>query len=146
MTQGGKYTLQEILLEQKRRLPTYWSAKDVTTRIVELASSSTDGLVTYGDLWKSFNPAIPWEGHKTLRVVANALGKAIYYCVTNRLPIVTVLVVRGQTRRLSTEAITNIYQECKELGVDVGLSDVDFVQAEIRKAMDLLVTDLPDDK
>jgi hypothetical protein len=76
--------------------------------------------------------------------VAQGLFDVIGYCVRNRLPIITVLVVRGTTRRLSPEAVKNIYEECRELGVDTGPIPEAFVNDQIRKAKALSLSELRD--
>jgi hypothetical protein len=119
--------------------------REVAAKIVELAARSDDGLVTYGDIWKAFCPNIPWEGHKTLRIVANSLGKVIYYCVTNQLPILTVLVVRGGNRKLSSKAIENISRECRELGVNVRPDPKAFVENQIQLSRTFIIDQLPSD-
>jgi len=90
--EGGKFNLAELLLEQNRRRPSPFGVREVATKILELAHGSADGFVTYGDIWKAFRPNESWEGHKNLRIVADSLYRVIHYCVTNQLPIITVLV------------------------------------------------------
>jgi hypothetical protein len=141
--EGGKYSLSEILLEMKRRKPSAFGVREVAAKILELASASPDGLVTYGELWAAFRPDIPWSGHKTLRIVADSLGRVIHYCVTNGLPIVTVLVVQASNRRLSSDAIKNISTECRELGVPVGPDPKAFVDDQVRLARAILPQQLP---
>src|SRR5215212_2682712 len=68
-TDGGKYSLAEILLEKLRRKPSAFGTYEVAGKIVELANKSDDGLCTYGQIWSEFRPNTPWEGHKTLSVV-----------------------------------------------------------------------------
>jgi hypothetical protein len=144
--EGGKYSLSEILLEKKRRNPSPFGVREVAGKIIELGGASDDGLVTYGDIWNAFRPNSPWEGHKTLRIVANTLGRVIYYCVTNRLPILTVLVVRSNNRRLSSQAIENICRECRELGVDVGPDPMAFVENQIELSRNFVIDQLPPDE
>src|ERR1700675_1560273 len=100
-TQGGKYSLSEILLEQRRRSPSPFGTREVAAKILELARQSNDGFLTYGELWRSFRPDSPWSGHGTQQIVAQSLFRVIGYCVRHQLPIITVLVVRGTSRRLS---------------------------------------------
>jgi hypothetical protein len=142
-TEGGKYSLSEILLEKRRRKPSAFGVREVAAKIIELAAKSEDGLTTYGDIWNAFRPGVPWEGHKTLRIVADSLYRVIHYCVTNQLPILTVLVVRGSNRRLTSEAISNIFNECKELGIDVGTNPKAFVDEQIRLSRTLVIDRLP---
>ncbi len=106
-TKGGRFSLSEILLEKKRRKPSPFGVREVAAKIIELAALSNDGLVTYGDIWNAFRPNVPWEAHKTLRIVSDSLSRVIYYCVINRLPILTVLVVRSSNRKLSSKAVEN---------------------------------------
>ena len=89
------------------------------------------------------SPNTPWEGHKNLRIVADSLFRVIRYCVMHQLPILTVLVVRGSNRRLSAQAIENIYQECRELGVDVGPDPKAFVDSQIKLSREVIVAQLP---
>src|ERR1700686_3429055 len=96
-TEGGKYTLSEILLEQRRRSPSPFGTREIAAKILELARQSNDGFLTYGELWQSFRPDSPWLGNGTQRIVAHSLSRVIGYCVRHKLPIITVLVVRGAT-------------------------------------------------
>jgi hypothetical protein len=117
---GGPYPLSEALLEQRRRIPTPVPIGDIFNRILELSSGSTDGLLTYGELWESCFPSKPWRGNQPRTIIAKMLSRVIGYCVDRHLPIVTTLVVRKSPRRLDPSAVQNIYAECKEFGLDVG--------------------------
>jgi len=143
-TQGGTYSLSEVLLEKNRRRPNPFGVREVAAKIVELARLSDDGFVTYGDIWKAFRPDVPWEGHKTLRIVADSLCSVIHYCVTNRLPVLTVLVVRGSNRSLSKQAVENIFRVSRELGLDVGLDPKAFVDGQIELSRAVVIDRLPD--
>jgi hypothetical protein len=143
--EGGPFTLREILLEQLRRKPSAFGVVETAKKIIEFAGQSKDGLVTYGDLWKAFRPGVQWKANYSRRVVADALYRVIYYCVRTKLPILTVLVVKGNTRTLSEQAIQHIYDECKVLGVDVGLNPREFVERESVRAHGLVGSNLPDD-
>jgi hypothetical protein len=144
-TEGGKYNLREILLEQRRRSPSPFGTREVAAKILELAGNSNDGFVTYGELWRAFRPDSPWLGHGTQQIVARSLFRMIGYCVRHQLPIITVLVVRGASRRLSAEVVQNIYEKCKELGVETGPDRDAFVSDQIKKAKTLALHDLPDE-
>jgi hypothetical protein len=143
--EGGPFTLRDVLLEQLRRKPSAFGVVETARKIIELAAQSRDGFVAYGDLWKAFCPGVQWKANYSRRVVADALYRVIYYCVRNKLPILTVLVVKGDTRSLSEQAIHNIYDECKVLGVDVGLNPLEFVERESVCARGLVGTNLSDD-
>ena len=144
-TEGGKYSLSEVLLEKKRRKPSLFSVRDVAAKIVEGAGLSNDGFVTYLEIWKAFRPNVPWEGHKSLRVMSDTLDRVIYYCVKNHLPILTVLVVRTDNRMLSSQAVEGIFKSCRELGVDVGFDPKQFVDNQIELSRTFLPDTLPDD-
>jgi len=119
---------------------------DPARTVRKLASASDDGLLTYGDIWNAFRPNSPWEGNKTQRILSNVLDRVIYYCVTNGLPILTVLVVRANNRKLSNEAIKNICSECRELGIDVGPDPMAFVNREIELSRNFCIARLPSDE
>ena len=143
-TEGGIYSLSEILLEKKRRRPCEFGVREVAAKIIELAAASEDGLVAYSDIWSAFRTD-PWTGHKSLTIISDALDRVIHYCVINRLPILTVLVVQKHARTLSGQAIENIYEACKDLGVDAGLDPTTFVKREIERSRSVLLHNLPND-
>jgi hypothetical protein len=142
-SEGGIYTLSEVLLEKKRRRPSPFGVREVAAKIVELAAQSHDGLLTYGDIWHAFRPNVPWEGNYSQKIVADCLNRVIHYCVTNRLPILTVLVVRSNNRRLTLDAIENIVLECKELGIETGLDSSAFIQEQIALSRNVVAENLP---
>jgi hypothetical protein len=90
MIGGGIFPLKDIKLEKLRRKPSAFGIRETAAKIVELLAKSDDGFLTYGDIWKHFRPNTPWEGHKTLRIVADCLGRVVHCCVGNGLPILTV--------------------------------------------------------
>ncbi|MCS3764971.1 hypothetical protein [Bradyrhizobium centrosematis] len=145
-TIGGKYSLREILLEKLRRNPNPFGTREVAEKIIELSHESQDGLCTYGQIWSAFRPETPWEGNSTQSVIASSLGRVVHYCVTNNLPIITTLVVQTATRKLSEKAIENIYNDCRELGVNVGISPQLFVDEQAKAARQLVLNDLPHPK
>lgn len=120
VTEGGTYPLGEALLEQRRRVPTPVPIATVFDHILALSAQSPDGLLTYGDLWKVCFPGKPWVGNAPRAIVAKLLYRVIGYCVDKGTPIITTLVVRKSPRRLDPSAVKNIYEECREFGVDVG--------------------------
>ena len=71
--EGGPFTLREILLEQLKRKPSAFGVVETARKIIELATQSKDGLVTYGDLWKVFCPGAPWKANYSRRVVERPL-------------------------------------------------------------------------
>ena len=141
-TEGGRYSLPEVLLERRRRLPSVQGPREVAARIIALAKTSPDGFTTYGDLWKSFNPGIPWKGNYTQNLVAKSLGRVIHYCVSNNLPILTVLV-RRNNKKLSNKAVENICNECRELGIQIETDHLAFVEQQARLARDVVLGNLP---
>lgn len=137
LKEGGKYQLSEVLVELLRRRPSKLDTVEVMQAILKLARESKDNRLTYKDLWHHFYPDQEWSGHGTQTVVKNALARVIGYCVTNNLPVITTLVVQGQTRCLSDLAITYIYKECMELGLEVGDNPKHFVDIQIQRSLEL---------
>lgn len=143
MTTGGKYSLHEARLEKLRRQPNPFGTRESFIKIIELAKGSTDGKLTYGDLWAAFRPNEKWRGQGTATIVKQALGRVAAYCVDHGLPIVTVLVVHSANRELSTKAKENIFNAARDLGVDVGADPEAFVEQQIVGAMRISPDDLP---
>ena len=131
LTEGGKYNLHEIKLENLRRNSGDLRPLDVVSAICILSENSQDGLLTFLDIWRHFYPDKDWVWPPSFNVVTKALGGAIYHCVTHGLPILTVLVVPINTRILTDDAIQGIYDGCKKVGVDVGLIPKDFVESQV---------------
>lgn len=144
-TEGGKYSLYEVRVERRRRSPSPFETRQVAQKIIEMARNAPDGLVTYGAIWKAFRPNEKWVGHNPRSIMSNTLGRVISYCVRNRLPILTVLVVQASTKRLSPEAIKNICEECQSLGVDIGPDRQTFVDQQAAAARALIAAALPED-
>jgi hypothetical protein len=142
-TEGGPYSLSELLLEQRRRKPSKLPIDEVSRFIISRSKKSPDGLVTYKEIWEHFRPGQVWMGHGSQSVVKDALFRVVGYCAEHRLPVLTVLVVQTQSRKLSDSAVENIYRECKELGVDVGLVPRDFVKRETERSRLLSEEKLP---
>jgi len=145
LTEGGPWSLAELLMEQRRRIPTVLPTIDVARKIVEQSSKSVDGLTTYKDIWCAFRPGENWIGNKSQQIVANALARVVAYCVANGLPILTVLVVQSGNRRLSPEAVANIYNEARELGVATGPDAAAFIEDQRAGARQIIAAQLPDD-
>ncbi len=143
VSEGGRWSLSELLLEERRRKPTAFPPRDVASTIIRLSQESPDGLVSYHDIWRAFLPEREWKGNAPRKILADALYRVIGYCVEHRLPILTVLVVRKSERRLSPEAVEHIYNESREMGVDVGPSPVAFVESERAKALRLRIDQMP---
>lgn len=136
-TEGGKFTLPELLLEQKRRIPSKFGGDEVVRGIIALAGKSSTGLVSYGKLYNYLSGGLPWKGNATQGEMSRALDRGIYHCFQNSLPILTVVVVR-QNGKLAPEAIQNIYNECKELGIDVGISPTLFIETQLALCKELV--------
>src|SRR5437763_12274033 len=83
-TEGGPYTLADVLLEQLRRKPNPFGTREVAAKIIDLARESADGFLSYGELWKAFRPDTPWTGHSTQQIVRDRLDRVVAYCVQNR--------------------------------------------------------------
>jgi hypothetical protein len=131
LTVGGPFSLAELLLEQKRRSKSEFYGRTVVEAIMYAARGSESCYTTYRDLHEQLYPGEPWKGNYSRSLMMQALDKAIHYCVGTKLPILSVLVVRSDDRKLSEQAIQNIYNECKEMGLDVGLEPEKFVSEQI---------------
>jgi hypothetical protein len=145
LTEGGPWSLAELLMEQRRRIRSELPTVGVARKIVELSSKSPDGLTTYKDIWSAFRPGEAWIGNKSQQTVASALARVVAYCVRNGLPILTVLVVQSASRRLSPEAVANIYNEARELGVPAGLDAGAFIEDQRARAREIAAIQLVDD-
>lgn len=145
LTTGGNYTLAELLLEQRRRTPSEFPHVALARWIVEHAKTTPDHHVTYLEIWQAFTSDLPWKANDSRRKVGNSLGRVIEYCVRHDLPILSVLVVPGGTRRLTPAAVQNIFNECRELGVNTGSDAAAFISREETRALEFLASDLPDD-
>jgi len=141
--EGGLFSLANLLKEQALRSRSDWDVRAVVSKILELSRSSLDGKLSYKALWEHFCPDQPWIGHGSLKVVGKSLGKVIGYCATHKLPVLTVLVVRQGERRLSPDAVQNIFDESKRYGIDVGYDPQAFVKQQEEKARALRDADLP---
>jgi hypothetical protein len=145
LTEGGPYSLYEIRIELLRRLPKQFDVRHVAERIIELARSNPAQLTTYGALWQVLRPGEPWMGNNSQRIIGNALGQVIAYCHHHRLPILTVLVINAAEGGLTEQAITNIARECRDLGMDTGPNDRDFVDRQVAEARAMTLERLPAD-
>lgn len=145
LTEGGPWSLAQLLMEQRRRIKSDLPTVEVAKKIIEFASASVDGLTTYKDIWTAFRPGEDWIGNKSQQVVANALARVVEYCVRNGLPILTVLVVQSGNRKLDPKAVANIYNEARELGVSTGSDISAFIENQREEARKVLAAQLPDD-
>lgn len=141
--EGGKWPLSALLLEQRRRKPVLFPPHQLANAIIRKSREASDSLVTYGELWKEFAPDQPWRGNNPRRIMADALYRVVGYCVDHDLPILTVLVVRANDRRLSPEAIANICHECRELGLQIGSDPERFIEHQKERSLALTTAELP---
>lgn len=142
---GGKFSLHELLLEQRRRIKSPFPPREVAKAIVELAQASGDGLVSYKQVWEVFRPGAVWIGNAPRAEMAKALAQVIAYCVDNDLPLLSTLVVRAGQRSQSKDAIANICNEARSLGLGVGPDPAAFVLGQQQEARALAVDRLPAD-
>ncbi len=136
--EGGKYSLAELNIEELRRKGKNYSGEDVVKTILKLSKNATDGLVTYKQVWSIFCPDREWKGHSTQNEVSNMLGSATHYCASRKaegFPIVTVLVVQQHSRKAKEEAIENIFNAARDLGIDTGHDAKTFYDAQMDASM-----------
>lgn len=143
LSEGGPYSLHDIRIELRRRLPSDFDVRLVARQIIELARASATQLTTYKALWDSLLPGKEWKGNNSQRIMANTLGNVIAYCRLHHLPVLTVLVINGSKGALTDKAISNIARECRDLGMDTGPTDRDFVERQTAAARALSIDSLP---
>jgi hypothetical protein len=143
-TEGGIFSLAELRVEKLRRFPSVRAPGEIFRFIVEEASTSPSGTVTYGKVWEFLKPQTPWQGNHSIRIVGSSLGAVIAYCVRHGLPLVSTLVVQSGSGKLSDRAVINIYNEANLYGRGVGLNADEFVQSEAAKARQINLAGLPE--
>lgn len=141
--EGGPYSLVQLITEQRSRIRSPFPVVEVARTILEMSRKSRDGLVTYKQIWSRFRPSEEWKGHASQRPVRDSLYRVIDFCAVHELPIITVLVVRTATRKLSDDAIHNIFNECRELGLNVGNDPCEFVRRETERSLQMGIEELP---
>lgn len=146
LTEGGPFSLSELLMEQRRRIKTEIPTVALVRKIVELARGSADGLVTYKELWTAFRPDEEWVGNKSQQIMGNALARVVEYCVRHQLPVLTVLVVKTGSRKLDPKAVSNICNDARDLGVTVGPDEGRFIDEQQEAARAVVLAQLPDDE
>jgi hypothetical protein len=124
--EGGHFSVGEAI-----------TGPELFAKIQELAPSSADGFVTYGDVWTSLRPEIPW-GLTAKNEIGHAMGRLTNYCAVNNLPIMSVLLVNAKDRAMTDKAAENIFQACKVLGLDVGSDSKAFIKTQIGNARSFL--------
>ena len=139
MSTGGKYSLTSAILESHRRQSSEIEVSLLAKFIFERSKDSPDGLVTYKEIWEFFFPNKPWSGNHPRTVISNALYKVIFLCVSNSWPMITTVVVQTQSRKLSDDAKMNIFNEAKELGIDVGLNVDQFIAQQLELTKTFLI-------
>lgn len=140
---GGKFTLAELRVEKLRRTKSPFPPAEVAKVIVTIARESEDGLVTYKEVWERFRPDAQWIGNAPRTEMGKALGAVIAYCIDHGLPILSALVVQAAKRSHSDEAIMNIHNEARKLGIDVGTDAKVFVKRQQQEALKLVAEALP---
>ena len=148
VTVGGKYSLAECYLEMERRKGIAYSGHDVALAIVEIAKTSDDGYCTFLEMWKNFNPKREWVGAGCMQEANNMLGAAAYFCASfpkGALPIVTALVVRTDSRTVTSAAKKNMWKAANDWGVKSAneTADIDaWYEAQLVGARKLTKEDL----
>ena len=131
--EGGPHTLVEVNKELLNRKGSDLDGKDIVNAIISLTNNSPSGITTYGELFTKIHNK-KFIGNSSQSKISKDLDRVIYYCIQNELPIITTLVMRKNQEKLTEQAIQNIYDECKDLGVDVPASPDTFVKSEQEKS------------
>ena len=143
LTEGGVFSLAELLREQRRRNGSGFNAHQVATAILELCQKSPDGFAKYGELFDRMYPGQKWSGHKSLGLITKALDSVIMYCFENGLPVISVLIVNGANRQLTPGAKTNICTECRDMGFATGSDCEAFIADQIVRSLKIRKQELP---
>lgn len=147
VTTGGHYSLAELLLELNNRVkPGAFGTVETARKIIELSGQSTEGLISYGDLWKAFRPNEPWSVFKSRKAVTDALAQVGYYCVRHKLPLIITLVVNAGKNALTDKAKSNIYEFWTERGLESDGDRDAFITRQQELSQQLTASQLPDDK
>lgn len=147
VTTGGHYSLAELLQELNNRVkPGAFGTVETARKIIELSGQSTDGLISYGDLWKAFRPNEPWSVFKSRKAVTDALAQVGYYCVRHKLPLIITLVVNAGKNALTDKAKSNIYEFWTDRGLESDGDRDAFITRQQELSRQLTATHLPDDK
>ena len=143
LTEGGKYSLKEVLSEKLRRQGKKFNGRDVAKTILELAQNRGDGKVTYKELWQKFYPSKEWKGHSSLAEVRAALGAAVNYCIESELPLITSIVVQTESGENSQKAKENMRNAAREWGFQIHETAEEFVHQQAQKTLQLDPEKLP---
>jgi hypothetical protein len=143
LTEGGKYSLREVLSEKLRRQGKNYTGRDVAKKILELAQSRGDGKVTYKELWKEYYPYKEWQGHASVSEVKAALGAAVNYCIESDLPLITSIVVQSGSGENSAEAKENMRKAAQEWGYPIHQTAEEFVNKQANETRKLDPDKLP---
>lgn len=144
---GGPFSLAELLQELNSRVkPGAFGTVETARKIIELSGKSTDGLVTYGDIWKAFRPDEPWSVYKSRKAVIDALAQVGFYCVRHKIPLIITLVVNAGKNALTDKAKSNIYDAWTERGLTSDSDRDTFIETQQNLSRQLTAGQLPDDK
>ncbi|MDO6621079.1 hypothetical protein [Shewanella sp. 6_MG-2023] len=104
---------------------------------MKLANQSDSGFITYGQLFKCLHK-FDWVGNGSQQKLNKDLGAVVYYCVQNKLPIVTSLIIRQNNNQLTNQAKQNIYDCAKQLGVTNMQANVElYISEQQEKSLNL---------
>jgi len=137
-TEGGPYTLPEVNRELLNRRASDMDGKTISEAIVKLATQNENGFTSYGELFKEIHKK-DFLGNNSQRIISADLDRAIHYCISENWPIVTTLVINQSENDLTPKAIENIYDSCRELGLEnMPLSKEEFIRSEQERSRQLL--------
>src|SRR5690348_14321686 len=64
-TTGGRWSLEEVLQEKKRRIADERDPYSVLKVIIQNCRRSADCRTTYAELWRAIRPGEDWNGHSS---------------------------------------------------------------------------------
>jgi hypothetical protein len=111
------YDLISVLCEKNRRAAPNFDGRDLTRLILALSRNSQDQFVSYKDLWEHCYPNVGFKGNNRVKEIMRILGISANYCMNNRYPIVTSIVVRKGDRKNTDKAKKNMREAARMAGV-----------------------------
>lgn len=107
--------------------------------LLQELQQSSDGVITHKAAHHLFYPDKPFVGNQSDRRLGEVRDKIIQYCVANRLAILTVRIVRTDSRKVKQDAKLKIFKRCRELGYRMHAANADeFFDEQVAATAELL--------
>lgn len=132
----GRFTLQDILAEKRRRLGRFAKAYD---QLLDAVRQSPDGRITYGEVFAIFFPNEVWHFRRSMQKIKALMDGIIQYAVAFGKPILTAAIVRSGSRKCTPRAKQNIFDRSRDLGYSPAFSAEALADLERGKIGNLLI-------